>query len=210
MKLEWLGHASFLITDGKRIYIDPFQLEAGEPADLVFVTHPHQDHLELESLEKIVTPKTTIVCSADAHSKLAKLNPARIVMMKPGDSEEFGAVKVTATHAHNTDKEFHPKENEWLGFLITLDGMTIFHTGDLDDLEDLHGTRCDVLLVPVSGTYVMTADQAAGFAKEIDYKRAIPMHYGAIVGSEKDAVRFADLVENALVPTRGVDLLEGL
>lgn len=210
MKLEWLGHAGFLITDGKRIYIDPFQLESGEPADLVFVTHPHQDHLELESLEKVVTNKTTIVCSADAHSKLAKLNPARIVMMRPGDEQELGSVRVKATHAHNVDKEFHPRENDWLGFLITVDGVTVFHTGDIDDLEDLHGTVCDVLLVPVSGTYVMTAEQAAGFAREVDYKRAIPMHYGAIVGTEKDAVEFADLVDNGMVPKRGVDLLEGL
>ena len=208
MRLEWLGHAGFLIDADRRILIDPFETDAG-PADVLLITHTHRDHLDLESLEKSVTPETKVFCSADAHSRLAKLEPASITMMAPGDVQELDGLTIEATHAYNLDKEFHPKDNDWLGFIVTIEGTRIFHTGDLDDLPELHGTEVDVLLVPVSGTYVMTADEAARFASKLTFSRAIPMHYGSIVGTEEDAQRFAEQVD-ARVPKRGENLLEGL
>jgi L-ascorbate metabolism protein UlaG (beta-lactamase superfamily) len=60
----------------------------------------------------------------------------------------------------------------------------------------MSATEPDIALVPVSGTYVMTADEAAKAVNEkIKPKRlAIPMHYGSVVGTEKDAVKFKQLV----------------
>jgi L-ascorbate metabolism protein UlaG (beta-lactamase superfamily) len=210
MRVEWLGHSSILIDGRLRIYIDPFELEESGHADIVFITHTHADHLDLGSLERIVDGKTAIVCSSDAHSKLAKLEPASIAMMHPGDELEVRGVRVRATPAYNTNKPFHPKENDWLGFVIDVDGLRIYVAGDLDDLPGLSGIACDLLFVPVSGTYVMTADEAARFARRIEYRLAVPVHYGSIVGTANDAERFASLVENAVVPELGVDLLEGL
>ena len=210
MRIEWLGHASLLIEGRLRIYIDPYEIAEGERADLVFITHTHPDHLDLVSLERIVDGRTAIICSSDAHSKLAKLEPAAITMMKPSEEIDVRGVHVRATPAYNTDKPFHPKENEWLGFLIEVEDSCIFVAGDLDDLPELEGVACDVLFVPVSGTYVMTADEAARFARRITYRRAVPVHYGSVVGSREDAERFASLVENALVPEKGIDLFEGL
>lgn len=210
MRLEWLGHASFLIEGSQRIYIDPFRIPSGAPADIIFITHTHQDHLDPASLVHLSTNDTTIVCSADSVERLEGLDHKAIIAMQPGEQLESGGVHVQATHAYNTNKEFHPEDNGWLGFLISIDDTTIFHTGDIDDLEELHGLSCDVLLVPVSGTYVMTAEEAARFAKQLTYDRAVPMHFGSIVGTVEDAERFVSLAENAVVPEKDVDLLEGL
>lgn len=210
MRIEWLSHASVVIEGRLRMYIDPFELEKGDRADIVFITHTHADHLDLESLERIVDERTAIVCSSDAHSKLAKLDPASITMMRPGDEIDIRGVHVTATHAYNTDKPFHPKENDWLGFIIEVEDLSIFHTGDLDDLSELNGISCDILFVPVSGTYVMDADEAARFSKRISYRLAVPIHYGSIIGSQADAERFVSNVENTVIPKKGHDLLEDL
>jgi L-ascorbate metabolism protein UlaG (beta-lactamase superfamily) len=210
MRIEWLGHASILIEGRLRIYIDPYDLFEGERADIVFITHTHADHLDLASLERIVDEKTMIVCSSDAHSKLAKLEPASITMMRPGDEIDVLGVHVRATHAYNTNKPFHPKENEWLGLIIDIEDVRLFFTGDLDDLAEFEGTQCDLLFVPVSGTYVMTAQEAARFSRRITYRRVVPVHFGSIVGTLDDAELFASLVENAVVPEKGVDLFDGL
>lgn len=208
MRLEWLGHASFVLEGDIRIYIDPFKI-SGKPADIIFITHTHADHLDPESLERIVTPETMIVCSSDAVGSLSSFG-AEIIPLEPGESTLVRGVHVKATHAYNLDKEFHPSENDWLGFIITVADLTVFCTGDLDDLPELYGLSCDVLLLPVSGTYVMDANQAAHFAEHIEYRRAIPMHFGSIVGTVEDAERFVSLAHDAVVPVKGVDLLEGL
>ena len=210
MRIEWLGHASILIEGDLRIYVDPYELEEGEPADVVFITHTHPDHLDLSSLARVVDERTAIVCSADAHSKLAKLEPASITLMRPSEEASIRGLLVRATPAYNTDKPFHPKENEWLGFVIDVEGLRVYVAGDLDDLPELGGLSCDVLFVPVSGTYVMTADEAARFARRIKHRLAVPVHYGSIVGSREDAERFVSLVDRAVVAEKGVDLFEEL
>ena len=210
MRIEWLGHASVRIEGKERIYIDPFRLEETSRAGIVFITHTHADHLDLASLERIVDERTVIVCSSDAHSKLAKLGPERIVMMRPGDHTQVRGVQVHATPAYNTDKPYHPKENGWLGFIIEIEGVRVFHTGDLDDLPELAEIPCDILFVPVSGMYVMTADEAARFARRIEHRLAVPIHYGSVVGTLADAERFASLIATGIVPRIGDDLIEKL
>ncbi|RLF54379.1 MAG: MBL fold metallo-hydrolase, partial [Thermoplasmata archaeon] len=99
-------------------------------------------------------------------------------------------VKIEAVPAYNTDKDFHPGKNGWLGFVVEIDGVRIYHAGDTDFIPEMKGIDVDIALLPVSGTYVMTAEQAVEAAKTIKPKVAIPMHYGAIVGGEKDASSF--------------------
>jgi L-ascorbate metabolism protein UlaG (beta-lactamase superfamily) len=74
--------------------------------------------------------------------------------------------------------------------------MRIYHTGDADDIPEMSAAKPDVALVPVSGTYVMTAEEAARAVNEKikPKKLAIPMHYGSIVGTEQDATKFKQLV----------------
>ncbi len=207
--LTWLGHASFrLVRAGVTIYFDPWQLES-EPrdADLILITHPHFDHLSSADVAKVVKPldsqgkpQTTIVTVADCVEDLKKAElPAEVTVVKPGDSLEVKGVRIEAVPAYNTNKTFHPKEEEWVGFIVEIDGTRVYHTGDTDQIPEMANFKVDVAFLPVSGTYVMTAEEAAEAAKVLNPKVSIPMHYGAIVGTTADAKRFQTLCTGLLV-----------
>jgi L-ascorbate metabolism protein UlaG (beta-lactamase superfamily) len=187
--ISWLGHDGFLIKgDGKAIVIDPFQLKECEPADVILVTHEHYDHCSPEDIQKIQKASTVIVTEANSAKKLS--GDVRVV--RPGDKLTVSGIPVEAVPAYNTNKSFHPKQNGWLGFILTVDGVKIYHAGDTDLIPEMDSIKADIALLPVSGTYVMTAEEAVEAAKTIKPKLVIPMHYGAIVGSAEDARRFCD------------------
>ncbi|HEX9014627.1 MAG TPA: MBL fold metallo-hydrolase, partial [Chloroflexota bacterium] len=97
-------------------------------------------------------------------------------------------------------KPFHPRSNDFVGYIFTAGGERIYLAGDTDLIPEMKGLKADVALIPVSGTYVMTAEEAVQAANTaIEAKRFIPMHYNAIVGTEDDARRFASGVKNAKV-----------
>ena len=185
-KIRWLGHDGFRIDAGKTIYFDPYQIDGGPPADLILVSHDHFDHCSPEDIHKIQGPGTIIVTEKDSAKKLT----GDIRVMKPGDILDLGDVKIEAIPSYNTDKDFHPKKKGWLGFVIETEGVRVYHAGDTDFIPEMKDLRVDIALLPVSGTYVMTAEQAVKAALAISPNIAIPMHYGAIVGDEQDAARF--------------------
>jgi L-ascorbate metabolism protein UlaG (beta-lactamase superfamily) len=187
--ITWLGHDGFLIKgDGKAIVIDPFQVKQCEPADVILVTHEHYDHCSPEDIQKIRKASTVIVTEANSAEKLS--GDVRVV--RPGDKLTVSEIPIEAVPAYNTDKNFHPKQNGWLGFILTVGGVRIYHAGDTDLIPEMDSIKADIALLPVSGTYVMTAEEAVEAAKTIKPKLVIPMHYGAIVGSAEDARRFCD------------------
>ena len=187
--ITWLGHDGFLIKgDGKAIVIDPFQVKQCELADIILVTHEHYDHCSPEDIQKIQKASTVIVTEADSARKLS--GDVRVV--QPGDKLTVSGIPIEAVPAYNTNKNFHPKQNGWLGFVVTVDGVRIYHAGDTDLIPEMDSLKTDIALLPVSGTYVMTAEEAVEAAKTIKPKLAIPMHFGAIVGSTDDAWRFCD------------------
>jgi len=185
-KIHWLGHDSFRIDGAKALYFDPFQIEGGPGADLIFISHDHFDHCSPEDVEKIRKENTVIITEKDSAKKLK----GDVRVLKPGEKMEIEGVKIEAVPAYNTDKDFHPKRNGWLGFIVEMDGVRVYHAGDTDFVPEMSGMDVDIAFLPVSGTYVMTAEQAVAAAKAIQPKIAIPMHYGAIVGDEKDASSF--------------------
>ncbi|MCE5229193.1 MBL fold metallo-hydrolase [bacterium] len=189
--IRWLGHASFLIQDGITIYIDPWKLKSKEPkADLVLVSHSHYDHFSAPDIEKISGNTTRVIGAADLQGKVrGNFEPAR-----PGQTFTIGEVTVRTVPAYNTNKKFHPRENGWLGFLIDIGGETIYYSGDSDATPEMGQLgKVDVALLPVGGTYTMTADEAAKAVNEkIKPKTVIPYHWGDIVGSEADAKKFAE------------------
>ncbi len=200
LKISWLGHDSFRIKDGKTIMIDPFKIRAiTDRADILLITHEHFDHLSLEDVKKVITDKTTVVTIPACRSELSKLKVREVKTVSPGDRVELGDVTVEVVPAYNVNKfrepgrVFHPKEDGKAGYVITVKGVRVYHAGDTDAIPEMKGLRTDVALLPVSGTYVMTAEEAADAARMIKPKLAIPMHYGAIVGSESDAERFKQL-----------------
>lgn len=185
--IHWLGHAGFYVQGSKAVYFDPWEVSGGPKADLVLISHEHYDHCSPGDVAKISKPGTIVVTEPDAARKLS----GKIEVLRPGQSLETGGVKITAVPSYNTDKQFHPKSNNWLGFIVELDGVKIYHAGDSDFIPEMEGLETDIALIPVSGTYVMDPDQAAAAARAIKPKIAVPMHYGKIVGSEDDAEKFA-------------------
>ncbi len=196
VQIHWLGHSAFKIKGRRTLYIDPFHIKDGQDkADVILITHNHFDHCDVESLEKIVAPHTIIICATDCLSTVTRVGHVMdIKPITPGKSLEVFDIKVQAHPAYNTNKEFHPKHNEWVSYLININGVKIFHAGDSDAIPEFKDLRPDIALLPVSGVYVMTATEAADLAKTMQAKIAIPMHYDEVIGSSQDAEQFKTLV----------------
>jgi len=188
--IHWLGHDSFRIDGDVTIYIDPWKLAAGvPPADLILITHEHSDHFSPDDIELIRTPQTEFVAIATVAAKLSGL----VHTVKPGDRLMVRGVPIDVLPAYNLHKKFHPREKGHVGYVLTVDRQRIYHAGDTDAIPEMEGLRPDIALLPVSGTYVMDAEEAVEAVKLLQPGLAIPMHYGAIVGSEADALRFQQL-----------------
>lgn len=196
-RVHWLGHASFVIRNGKVIYFDPYNISAAEKADLILVSHEHFDHCSADDIQKIIQPSTVIVTVPANQSKLSSVagEIAEIKLVKPGETLTIDGIDIEAVPAYNVNKSFHPKASGWIGFVVEVDGERIYHAGDTDFIPEMSSVRCDIALLPVSGTYVMTAEEAAKAAAQIKPQIAVPMHYGDIVGNESDAKRFESLCE---------------
>lgn len=188
--IHWLGHDSFRIDGEVTIYIDPWQLAAGSPpADLILITHEHSDHFSPEDIDRIRKPDTEFVTIA---SVAGKLN-GRVHTVRPGDRLTVRGVAIEVLPAYNLVKKFHPRHKGHVGYVLTVAGQRIYHAGDTDAIPEMKGLNPDVALIPVSGTYVMDVDEAVEAVKLLQPGLVIPMHYGAIVGSEADALRFQAL-----------------
>ena len=206
IQITWLGHDGFKLKKGKVVYVDPFKLGAKpEPADLVFVTHEHFDHLSVDDLKKVVTPATTIVTIAACEAAVKPLKPKAVRLVAPGDRLTVDGVTVEVLPAYNVNKfrapgqVFHAKTDAHVGFVFRMDGTRVYFAGDTDFIPEMKSIRCDIALLPVSGTYVMTAEEAAEAVAALRPRIAVPMHYAAIVGSDSDAQKFKSLVKNCQV-----------
>ncbi len=203
IQITWLGHDGFKLKKDTVVYVDPFKLGGKpEPADLVCVTHEHFDHLSVEDLRKIVTPRTTVVTITACEKAVKELKPKAVRIVAAGDRFEVDGVSVEVLPAYNTNKfrspgnPFHPKADGKVGFILGIGGVRIYHAGDTDEIPEMaKATGVDVALLPVSGTYVMTPQEAIKACDAIQPKLAIPMHYGAIVGSAADAEAFRKAVK---------------
>ena len=195
-RIHWLGHASFRIDGPPAIYIDPWKLTGDlPPAGLILVTHDHHDHCSPDDVARIRRPDTVVVASQAAAKKLGQ----GVQVVKPGDRLTVAGVTVEAVPAYNTTKAFHPKAAGYVGYIVGVGGARIYHAGDTDPIPEMTGLSVDILLVPVSGTYVADAVQAAEIVRAVKPKIAVPMHIGAIVGSLADAERFKKLVDCEVV-----------
>lgn len=185
-KIKWLGHNGFRIEAGKTVYFDPYQIGGGPRADLILISHEHFDHCSPEDVARIQDAQTVIVTEKSSATKLS--GDVRVIL--PGESLTIDDVEIQAVVSYNTDKDFHPRRNNWLGFIVEIEGVKIYHAGDCDYMPEMKDFVVDIALLPVSGTYVMRSDQAVEAALAINPKLAIPMHYGAIVGDKQDALDF--------------------
>jgi L-ascorbate metabolism protein UlaG (beta-lactamase superfamily) len=194
-RLVWLGHDSFRLDGPPVIYFDPWKLRGGPPvADLVLVSHEHHDHCSPEDVKKVSGPDTVVVAAATAAKELPGARAVR-----PGDHLTVAGVEIEAVRAYNINKfrapgvPFHPREAEHVGFVVTVDGVRIYHTGDTDHIPEMAEIDCDVALLPVSGKYVMTVEEAAEAARTLSPQIVVPMHYGSGIGTSDDGQRLTEL-----------------
>lgn len=196
--IKWLGHSGILLErDGKNIYVDPWGLKTPlKKADIILITHSHDDHCSPADIKKIAVKDTVIIGPSDA---LAKTQAVNGKPLSPGRAIDLGWMKVEGVPAYNLTKPFHPKDRGWLGFVIKFPDASIYVTGDTDFIPEMRQIKADIVLLPVGGTYTMDAKEAARAVNAMNPKAAIPIHYGSLVGSKTDAEEFAALVKTAKV-----------
>ncbi len=191
--LQWLGHASFKIChEDTVIYIDPWKLkDSPHDASLVLVSHSHYDHYSPEDIAKVSGAETKLIASTDV---ITKEKTGEMILH--GLSVDLGSVRVSGVAAYNPGKQFHPKANNWVGFIIEVGSKRIYYAGDTDLTDEMKSLKeIDIALLPVGGMYTMDAAEAAEATKFIKPKRAIPYHWGDIVGGRADAEAFAEAAE---------------
>lgn len=176
-------HSSICINNN--IYIDPFKInESLNNAEFILITHPHWDHLDIESIKNVMNNKTVFVCTSDSKEELVSNNidENKIIVVKPYDKKVIENIKIETFPVYNTNKKFHPKENNWIGYNLIIDGVTYTICGDSDNTEELQQLNTDILFVPIGGTYTMNPKEAAELTNIIKPKLVVPVHYGEIVG----------------------------
>ena len=206
--IEVLYHSSIKINKEKTIYIDPFKIDKNyNDADIIFITHDHYYHYSEEDIDKVINENTTIIIPEELLTKLLRkgINKNAIITVKPNEKYMVQEIKFGTVPAYNTNKTFHPKENDWIGYIITLDGIRYYIAGDTDITEENRKVKCDVAFVPVGGTYTMDFKEAAQLINEIQPKIAVPIHYGSIVGTEQDATDFIKLLHPSI---KGIILMK--
>ncbi len=195
--IEVLCHSSIRINKEKVIYIDPFKIDKNyNDADIIFITHDHYDHYSEEDIDKVKKEDTIIVAPEELLTKLLRkgFRQDYIITVDLDEEDMVEGIKFETIPAYNTNKQFHPKENGWVGYIVEIRGIRYYIAGDTDITEENKKVKCDVAFVPAGGTYTMDFKEAAELINEIKPKIAVPIHYGSVVGTKQDATDFIKLL----------------
>lgn len=197
--VQHFKQSTIRIQGNKVIYFDPFMVE-GEPkdADYVFITHTHGDHFSGDDLKKVIKGNTVVIITQDGVADAVKLGLTNIVTVAPEKSYEIDGLKFKTTRAYNTDKEFHKKESNWVGYIVNVNNINYYHAGDTDVIPEMKDIKANVAFLPIGGTYTMTAEEAAKAANTIKPLAAVPIHFVDVVGTWDDADKFCSLLDKGI------------
>lgn len=192
--------SSIKITGEKIIYFDPLKVEESHDADLILITHSHWDHFSKEDILKIKKESTKIIAPKDSKEEILTLGytESNIYIVEPDEEFSLHGILIKTVPAYNKTKTFHPKENKWLGYVVKIEDTIYYVMGDTDALEENKNITCDVLCIPIGGTYTMNATEAAEFTNILNPKKVIPIHYGLVVGTEYDLDTFKQLLNKKI------------
>lgn len=191
--------SSIRVEGSKILYFDPFRVEgSSHDADIIFITHEHYDHFEPDSIMKVKKESTVLVAPASMKTKVLSesgMMMDKCVFYEPDRIYEQGEILIKAVPAYNRLKPFHPKMKKWLGYIVKMDGIIYYVSGDTDVNEDIKKVKCDVAMIPIGGYYTMDRKQAVSYIAELKPKAVVPIHYGSIIGKETDGQEFKKALE---------------
>jgi L-ascorbate metabolism protein UlaG (beta-lactamase superfamily) len=197
-RIYWFGQASVKIeTNGSIIYFDPYKIKSKDKADVVFITHSHFDHLSMDDLKKVADSQTPVVAPSDCLGKLKDAGYTNITEVAPGGTGSVLNFYYEAVPAYNVVKtKFHPKSNNWVGYVVEVEGRKIYLAGDTERIPEMKTIACDIALLPLGQTFTMNrVEDAVEAAKDVKATIVIPIHYGLYEGTKADAIRFKDLLK---------------
>lgn len=214
-ELEFLGHSGFIVKfNGKIIAVDPYRISDNVPkADVVLITHSHNDHCSIRDIQKIIKKGAVVLCPVDCQSALMKVKDVEVHIVEKREILDFKKFKVECVSAYTNNKH-HPSSEGWLGYLVKFENNVIYFSGDTDltpELKSLSGYGKNdnnfIAVLPVSGVVVMDAFSAFKAAKILNPSIVIPHGFGAgVYGTLDDASKFIELCKqeriNALILDR--------
>ena len=196
MEIKLNAQSSIKIKTNKIIYFDPFMIkEETHDADYIFITHDHYDHFDMDSINKIINDNTIIVMPNSMVLKnIGYFNSDNIRGVDPNEEYNIENLRFVTVPSYNTNKNFHKKENNWVGYLLNIEEQGVYVAGDTDLTEETKKVKCDIAFVPIGGTYTMDYEEAALLINTIKPRLVIPTHYKTVVGKEEDAKNFKNLL----------------
>ncbi len=179
--------SSIKLSLDKIIYFDPYKIEDNiNDADIIFITHNHYDHMDKESIMKVKNDNTIIVAPKSMEDVINEIDFKDYVFLNPFDKIELDGISIETISAYNINKKFHPRENNWLGYIVTVNGITYYVAGDTDAVKEIEDVKCDIAFIPIGGHFTMDVNEATELIKKMDTKVVIPIHYGSIIGNTTD------------------------
>ena len=196
-RIKWLGGAAMTIESksGVVIHVDLADCIPAKKGDILLYTHPHGDHYLPRVIEESINDGAVIMAPFDIAS-------GKII--KAGETSELKGIKITAVPAYNIKKAgFHPKENGWVGYVITVDGVRVYVAGDTERVPEMKNVKADIAFLPLGQTYTMNSvEEASQAAIDTGAKIAIPIHWGNYEGTIEDTVKFENLLKGKIKVVR--------